>query len=222
LLAQGRTIGLLHLCPSDGTDGRCDPEGMLSTLMPISEHIALALNNLALNDALREQAIRDGLTGLYNRHYLEERLVQEVNRAGRQHVLLAVIMLDIDHFKRINDTYGHAAGDHVLRELGALIRRLVRPSDIPCRYGGEEFVLFLPEMSRGIAEARAEALRVAVQSLKLEVEGRTLGEITVSAGLAMFPDHGEEPTTLLRAADEALYRAKELGRNRVVVATSST
>jgi diguanylate cyclase (GGDEF)-like protein len=171
---------------------------------------------------VREKAALDPLTQLFNRAALDAHLDRVADLAFLLSSSPCILMIDVDHFKRINDTYGHAAGDHVLRELGALIRRLVRPSDIPCRYGGEEFVLFLPEMSRGIAEARAEALRVAVQSLKLEVEGRTLGEITVSAGLAMFPDHGEEPTTLLRAADEALYRAKELGRNRVVVATSST
>jgi diguanylate cyclase (GGDEF)-like protein len=167
---------------------------------------------------LREQATRDKLTGLFNRHYLNARFEQEIARAKRNGGAAAVTMFDIDHFKRFNDTFGHAAGDHVLKQLAEAMRRAGRPSDVACRYGGEEFVLFMPDASREIAAERAEQVREHVRRLQLAWEGQPLGTLTVSAGVAGFPVDGEAPDTLLRAADQALYRAKELGRDRVVVA----
>jgi len=194
-----------------------DPETERA-LRSAGEHIALALANLTLRETLREEASHDKLTGLYNRHYLNARFEQELSRTQRKHESLAVVMLDIDHFKRFNDTFGHAAGDYVLRELAATISRAGRKSDVACRYGGEEFVLFMPETAPEVALKRANGIREAVKSLHLEWEGHALGPVTLSAGVAAYPEHGNDPETLLRFADQALYRAKELGRDRVVLA----
>ena len=168
---------------------------------------------------LREQAITDPLTGVYNRRYLWEFLRREWVRAKRKDSSLAVIMIDLDHFKRINDTYGHQAGDFVLTAVAGLLRKHIRSSDIVCRYGGEEFALVLPEASPGSVKLRAEYIRAAIKRLDLRYRDVSLGGITVSIGVALFPDHAYDPDTLLRASDAALYEAKAAGRNRVVIAT---
>jgi len=219
LSAQGELIGLLHVQRSEA-GAEFDPGIGWPALVTAAEHIALALTNLALRDSLREQATHDKLTGLYNRHYLNARFEQELARARRMQLPGAVIMLDIDRFKRFNDTFGHAAGDHVLRELARVISRSGRKSDVACRYGGEEFVLFLPETSGDVALERAEEIRAAVKALHLEWEGQALGSLTVSAGVATYPEHGDDPDSLLSVADRALYQAKETGRDRVVRAPS--
>ena len=170
----------------------------------------------ALQD-LREQAITDPLTGLLNRRYLREYLPRELTRARRNGTSLAVIMVDIDYFKRVNDTFGHEAGDLVLRELGTLLRNSVRASDIACRFGGEEFALVMPEASLEGARQKAETIRAAVKALGLKFRDLPLGPITASFGVALFPLHADKPDSLLRAADEALYGAKGGGRDRVVV-----
>ena len=219
LVSLGELLGLLYVQQAS-TDraGGFDPNAAAVTLRSAAEHISLAIANLATREALREQATRDKLTGLYNRHYLSARFDQELPRARRDRACVAVVLLDIDHFKRFNDTFGHAAGDHVLRELGAVLRHAARASDVPCRYGGEEFILFMPGASREIAAERAEDVRVAVKAMQLEWEGQSVGTVTVSAGVAAFPEDGDAAEALLRAADQALYRAKELGRDRVVLA----
>jgi len=218
LLAHGELIGMLHVERS-GTDSAkpiiSDIRWM--ALTTAAEHTALAIANLALRETLREQATHDKLTGLYNRHYLNARFEQELARAKRKRQSFAVIMLDIDHFKRFNDIFGHAAGDHVLKELARVIGASSRKSDVACRYGGEEFVLFLPEASAAIAVKRAEEIREALKSLQLDWEGHALGTVTLSAGVATYPEHGTDPDTLLRFADRALYQAKQLGRDRVVL-----
>jgi diguanylate cyclase (GGDEF)-like protein len=162
------------------------------------------------------QAIRDPLTGLFNRRYMEEAFERELSRAKRENRSVAVIMIDIDHFKRFNDTFGHAAADVVLRDTAALIRGRIRPEDIACRFGGEELVLILPEAGIELGAKCAERLRVGICEQQVHYRGAPLGGITASFGVAAFPSDGTTVETLLRAADEALYTAKHLGRNRVV------
>lgn len=222
LSAHGEVMGVLHLqagtcvfppVPTAPLDERL--------AMTLAEHAALALMNLRLREKLRDQSIRDPLTGLFNRRYMEETLDREILRAGRDQRALGVVMLDIDHFKLFNDTHGHEAGDVLLREVGALLRSRLRATDIACRYGGEEFLLILlGAAAEGLTE-RLEALRVAVRQLNVRHNDALLGAVTASMGVATFPEHGMTGTALLRAADAALYRAKGEGRNRIVVADAS-
>jgi len=167
---------------------------------------------------LRELSILDALTGLYNRRYMEEILALEIIRAMRKGRPIGIIMVDIDHFKRFNDTHGHAAGDAVLVQVGNLLRTCVRASDPACRYGGEEFIFILPEASQKITKMRAEHMREVTSHTPVQYEGQTLEAVTLSLGVAIFPAHGSTKDIILRAADTALYRAKQDGRNRVVVA----
>ena len=169
-----------------------------------------------LREKLQEQAMRDRLTGLYNRNYVQEWFGLELHRAQRHGRPIAAIMLDIDHFKRFNDTFGHEAGDLVLRELAGALGRSTRGSDVASRYGGEEFLVLLPECPFDAALRRAERMREEVARLELRYDDRPLGPVTVSLGVAVFPDHAKESEELLRHADEALYLAKQSGRNRVV------
>jgi diguanylate cyclase (GGDEF)-like protein len=166
---------------------------------------------------LQEQAISDPLTGLYNRRYLDEFLPRELARSGRSATPVAVMLIDLDHFKRVNDSSGHEAGDIALRAVGNLLRANVRGSDIACRFGGEEFALILPETDAEAALRRAEGIRIAIAELDLSYSGKPLGRMTASFGLALFPDHAPDTDELLRVADVALYAAKGAGRNRVVV-----
>jgi diguanylate cyclase (GGDEF)-like protein len=167
---------------------------------------------------LRELSVRDPLTGLFNRRYLEETLEREIHRVERKHLSIGIIMLDLDHFKRINDAYGHAAGDAALQVLGSSLKSYIRTSDIACRYGGEEFVLILPEASLEVTRLRAERLRQEVKKLKVSYNEILLETITLSLGVAAFPQHGSSYSTLLSAVDAAMYHAKINGRDRVVVA----
>ena len=165
-------------------------------------------------------SMRDPLTGLYNRRYLEETMGRELPRARRLGESVGVIVIDIDHFKRLNDTFGHDAGDFVLERTGELLRAATRNSDIACRFGGEEFAVILPGATLLVARNRAEAIRAALESLKIEFEGTPLGPVTVSAGVASMPPHGQDWAYTLQQADRALYTAKQAGRNRVVAAVS--
>jgi diguanylate cyclase (GGDEF)-like protein len=200
---------------------------LLSILSNIVNRFDLRLidqqtEKLILSEAnIRQASTRDHLTNLYNRQYLDETLEREIKRVGRKHLPLGVIMLDIDHFKRINDTFGHAAGDTVLQEFGKLFSGQARLSDIACRYGGEEFVLILPEASLDVTLAWAERLQEKVRHLKLEHKNQSLGSLTISLGVAVFPDHGVTSEAVLKSADTALYRAKNEGRDCVVVAVES-
>lgn len=164
----------------------------------------------------REQAVTDPLTGLYNRRYLWEFLRREWVRAKRKDDPLAVMMIDLDHFKRINDAHGHEAGDFVLTAVAALLRNRIRSSDIVCRYGGEEFALVLPEATLESVRLRAEDIRKSIKNLELTHHGVPLGPITASLGIALFPDHVNDPESLIHAADAALYEAKGAGRDRAV------
>jgi diguanylate cyclase (GGDEF)-like protein/PAS domain S-box-containing protein len=167
---------------------------------------------------LREQSVRDHLTGVYNRRYMEETLERELRRASRKSFSLGIIMLDIDDFKRFNDTYGHAAGDAILRELGALLLGHIRREDITARYGGDEFIIIMPDASREVTVERAERLCEHFRRANLQYEGQTLEVVSLSLGVSIFPEHGSTSIVLLKAADDALYRAKKEGRNRVVIA----
>lgn len=170
-----------------------------------------------LQQSLNEQAIRDPLTGLYNRRYMQETLDRELIRAERKRVPVSVILADIDHFKRLNDTYGHQAGDTVLRFVARFLQDHIRSGDVACRFGGEEFLLILPEASAEISLARAESVREGISECEIEYQGRRVGAIQLSAGVAVFPLHGASSDELIQKADTALYEAKVQGRNRVVL-----
>ncbi len=169
-----------------------------------------------LQDGLREQALRDSLTGLYNRRYLEETIGRELARAQRNHESLCLLMIDLDHFKTLNDEHGHAAGDQVLRWFGDLIRTKLRPGDIACRYGGEEFVLIMPSAPLQGGLVRADEIRQAFRQLVRTASANSYGEVTLSAGVAVFPDDARTASELRRKADAALYVAKRTGRDKAV------
>jgi diguanylate cyclase (GGDEF)-like protein/PAS domain S-box-containing protein len=215
LLVQDDVSGILHL-RTDAPMKEDNLQHWQQLAETVARQGALALSNLTLRERLQQQAIRDGLTGLFNRRYLDETLPREVQRAERQEQSVGVIMLDIDHFKRFNDTYGHDAGDVLLRAMGAFLKNNIRNEDIVCRYGGEEFTLVLPRASLDNTRARAEYLREGVKSLVVRYQGQTLDAVTVSLGVAIFPDQGSTADEVVKAADEALYRAKRSGRDRVV------
>ncbi len=187
---------------------------LISLLMDISERTRAERAVQVLQEELREQSIRDSLTGLYNRRFLEESFGRELLLAERQGHPVSVIMGDLDHFKAINDTAGHLAGDEVLREFGAQLKKYARASDIACRYGGEEFLLVLPGLAEEGARERAELLRCTVAATPI-CWGASSLTITASFGVACFPRHGRTAAELIAAADNALYAAKSDGRNRV-------
>jgi diguanylate cyclase (GGDEF)-like protein/PAS domain S-box-containing protein len=216
---QGETLGVLHVRTQQ--EENLD-EAKQQLAYAVVEHTGMALSNLNLRNALREQSIRDPLTGLYNRRYMEEALKQQLSRVTRHLHPLAIIMIDIDHFKDFNDKYGHAAGDVLLRELGRLLQSHVRGEDIACRYGGEEFILIMPDVSQEIAQHRAERLCRDVRQFQLQDGEQSYSGITLSLGVALYPLHGRNMETVLRAADFALYKAKQQGRNQVIVADRST
>jgi len=226
ITAQGEVLGMLHVRFSVGdTQAQAlkasQPETRKLWVLAVSEHLSLALANLRLRETLRMQAVRDGLTGLYNRRYMEHALEREVLRAARNRRTVGLIMLDLDHFKRVNDSYGHEVGDLLLRSVGEFLQANVRAEDIACRYGGEEFVVMLPEATLAMTQSRAEQLWKGIQGLTVNVRGQLLQELTTSVGVAAFPEHGRSLAELLRAADLALYGAKRQGRNRVMVATKT-
>lgn len=218
LAAQGETLGLFTIAVRPDAPDEGFGEARARLAVTVAEQFALALANLRLRATLHGQSIRDPLTGLFNRRYMEETLDREVSRAEREGGSLAVVLLDIDRFKAFNDTFGHEAGDAVLAALGALLRGALRGGDVACRYGGEEFVLILPGASLADAQRRAEEIREAIRTLPVFQGGRALGPIRCSMGVAGFPEHGTPGAVLLRAADAALYRAKREGRDQIVLA----
>jgi diguanylate cyclase (GGDEF)-like protein len=212
-LVQGgdRSEGLLLVLRDLGAY-RVAEEALREANFKLHEHVA---EIASLQVKLREQAIRDSLTGLFNRRYLEETLQRELAQSFRSGQPLGIVMIDIDYFKKLNDTYGHRAGDLALQALGRLLGGNTRGGDVACRYGGEEFVLALPGATLEAALARAEQLRQAAQDLRIDFAGSTLC-ISISAGVAAYPLHGERADQVLDGADKALYEAKNGGRNRCV------
>jgi diguanylate cyclase (GGDEF)-like protein len=222
MMAHGETLGLLYVDTGQNHNAESmftsNGEPMEQLAKTLAEQASLALANLKLREALRTQSIRDPLTNLYNRRYMEESLDRELSRAVRKHTPVSLLLIDVDHFKRFNDTFGHEAGDIVLRSLGHLLQSQLRSEDIVCRFGGEEFVVILPDAPLDGARQRGEQLRAATKELITEYHGQTLGQVTLSIGVSTFPANGGNGTALLEAADAALYRAKKEGRDCVVLA----
>ena len=217
LVAHGDTLGMVYVeCASAGIAAMVDAN--LRAMQQMVELASMRIAGLNLSTMLEHQSIRDSLTNVFNRRFMEIALDRELRRAVRHQKPLAVLMLDIDHFKQLNDTYGHEAGDVVLREVANVMREAVRGEDTICRYGGEEFVAILPELAIDDARIRAESIRHQVSALRLYHRGEALSEITISVGIAVYPQNGESGDQLLSLADRALYEAKHLGRNRVVLA----
>jgi diguanylate cyclase (GGDEF)-like protein len=216
LVASGETIGVFTV-QSDAADGRGDDTGRVTA---VAERLAMPLANLLLRETLREQSIRDPLTGAYNRRFLEESAAREIARAIRQDGVLSLALLDLDHFKRINDTFGHSVGDSLLRAMGRFLTARVRRADLVCRFGGEEFALLLPGSTRAEAIARIDELRRRAVEITCE-DGRG-GSVTAtfSAGVSEYPADGDSLDELLATADAALYRAKAAGRDGVLGASS--
>lgn len=212
LMVQGEMLGVLHL-ENDRLGHRSRDQPLVQA---VAEHIALTVANLHLRDTLHAQAVRDGLTGLFNRRFMEESLRREMRNAQRNKSPVSIIMVDIDHFKRFNDTFGHAAGDLLLREVGNILQTQMRGGDLACRYGGEEFTIILPATMLHNAADIAEKLREKVRSLRLSMDGQQLSEITISLGVACYPEQGATWEDVLHAADLALMQAKQT-RNRTVV-----
>ena len=181
----------------------------------VADRLGAALTNLRLRERLREESIRDPLTRLFNRRYMVETMQREIVRSKRAGQPLAVVMIDVDHFKKLNDRHGHDVGDQVLQAVSAELAAGIRAEDVVCRYGGEEFVAILPGASLELAVSRADELRARLQSLRVQARGAVLTGVTVSAGVAVAMDG--TPEALLRAADRALLQAKQSGRDRVCV-----
>ena len=196
LVAQGETLGVLQLF---GERISSDRKRLLGAF---TEQLSLALANLHLRETLRSQAIRDPLTGLYNRRYMDETLVRELSRAARRSAPVSIFMIDLDHFKRLNDTSGHAAGDEVLKRFSQLLMSNVRREDVACRYGGEEFAVVLPELSLERAVERAEALCREIAQMHIELAGHFVGHVTASIGVSCYPEHGMSGEALVRLADD--------------------
>jgi diguanylate cyclase (GGDEF)-like protein len=221
LVAQSVSLGILHIrllsCSIHrGEEGELKAKERLA--VAIAENLALSLANLKLWETLQNQAIRDPLTGLYNRRYLEETMDREIHRSRRLKAPLGVVMMDLDHFKDFNDSFGHGAGDALLSALAHVITAGIRTEDIACRYGGEEFLLVMPGCSLETILERADHIRRAVKALQVKYHGRLLKSTTISLGVATFPEHGSTGDEVITAADAALYRVKQGGRDRVEIA----
>lgn len=211
MLALGEGLGVVTITSPRPVLGE-EAERFAKTF---ADQIALALANLRMQETLRTRAVRDALTGLYNRRYLDEALGRELVRASRRQRQVGVILADIDHFKQFNDTYGHSGGDTLLQQFARLMQSLVREEDLVCRYGGEEFLIILPDVDVELLRSRAESLLEATRLLRVHVEGEELGRITVSAGLALSSDRSATAASVITAADRALYNAKTTGRDRI-------
>jgi len=214
VLGQGETLGVLHLALEQQPS-----EFKIRLLGAVVDQIGLAIGNLNLRETLSNRSLHDPLTGLYNRRHMEESLEKEMRRAVRYGRSVAVVILDLDHFKKFNDNHGHGAGDALLVKFAEFLQKSVRDYDVACRYGGEEFVLILPEISEENALKRARQLLEEISHLTVSYQDKTLEAVTSSIGVALFPQHGSNWESVLRAADAALYQAKTQGRNRAVMAS---
>jgi diguanylate cyclase (GGDEF)-like protein len=208
MLAAGESMGVLTL---SGPIAKVDR----NAAERFTNQLGLTLANLRMQDVLRTRAVRDSLTGLFNRRYMEETLLRELLRGERAQMQVGIIVADVDHFKRYNDTWGHGGGDALLRQLARVMQRVFRETDIVCRYGGEEFVMVVPHVGLEPLRVLAEKLRQEVKQMQVRHDGRPLGRVTLSAGIAVSPDHGTTIEALFTSADRALYTAKSGGRDRV-------
>jgi diguanylate cyclase (GGDEF)-like protein len=217
MMAQGESLGILHVQHEAFASLTDADAGRQKVLTNVTEHFAMALANLRLRETLKNQSIRDPLTSLFNRRYMETTLEREARRTARNKSKMAVMMADLDHFKHFNDTFGHDAGDVLLREAAACLRKAVRAEDIVCRYGGEEFTIVLLDTDQTQAVERAARIVESIRAMNVQFRGQPLGRVTMSIGVAIFPEHSENTNELLSLADKALYQAKSDGRDRVVV-----
>lgn len=216
--AQGETSGQIVIGSKNNSE--FTPH-QLTVMRAVGEQISLALANLNLQKILKEQSVKDPLTKLFNRRYLEETLERETIRANRNKQPLCVLMMDIDHFKKVNDTYGHDAGDAVLVAFAGMLSHKLRKDDIVCRLGGEEFIAIMPAASLDHAKIRAEEINESTRKMKVVFKGQVI-PVTVSIGIAQFPEHGDSKEELMANADSALYSAKQTGRNKFVVFGADT
>lgn len=220
IVGRGQILGMLHL-RGDILRLRETSAALDDSIERLTDQLSLSLTNIELRERLENMALRDGLTGLYNRRFLDEMLERDLSKLKRDNKTAALLLLDVDHFKRFNDTNGHQAGDEALRRVGTALAASVRASDVVCRYGGEEFLVFLPDCSQDEGIAKAEKIRAAVAGTSMTIGERVIPHVTISIGLAMFPGHATTRAQIIQMADAALYRAKGAGRNQVMVAESS-
>lgn len=219
ILAHGEAIGLIHIVAKP-VDGQNPLEETKDLARSAAEQISMAISNVRLRDALHDQSVRDPLTGLHNRRYITDALRAALTTKRRKSDHLAVVSLDIDHFKRFNDNHGHDAGDMVLRAVGTALEEFCQPGDVAGRTGGEEFILMWPNLADDAARARGEALRQRIGAIVVRYGSGTLPNVSASIGIAIAPRDGRTPQHILRAADDALYRAKRGGRDQVVMVST--
>jgi diguanylate cyclase (GGDEF)-like protein/PAS domain S-box-containing protein len=226
MVARGETLGILHVqydrsASARGTEAfETLQESQKRLAVAVAGQVGLSLGSLRMWETLRDQSIRDPLTRLFNRRFMQESLEREWQRAKRKNLPLAVVILDLDHFKRFNDIFGHDAGDAILRSVAELFQQHYRREDVICRYGGEEFAIILPECSAKDAAKRSEELCVTARKLEIVYKGKTLDPVTLSIGVAAYPEHASTVEELLRMADACLYKSKSRGRDRVITASS--
>ncbi|MDH5216781.1 MAG: diguanylate cyclase [Gammaproteobacteria bacterium] len=215
--AQGETFGIISTSFSEREE-KISIDNITELGETVARQLAMSLANLKLRDSLKEQSIKDPLTGLYNRRYIENSVEREIFRAERSGESISLLMFDVDHFKQFNDTYGHDTGDTVLKMISKEIGQHGRKSDIPCRFGGEEFLLILPGANIDIAQKRATKILQAVNELTINVGDKILDNLSISCGIAVYPDNGKQLQELFISADQALYASKKAGRNRITLA----
>lgn len=216
LRAQNDIYGLVYIEIASDSGKACLNDGERLLVITFAEVAAISLANVRLRENLKIQSMCDPLTGLYNRRYLGEFLLKQIYQSERTKMPIALMMLDLDHFKKINDVYGHDAGDIALKEFSEVLRTSIRPGDFASRYGGEEFIVVLYNTNEMDAKKRAEAIRKALPLLKVRYGGEDIGPLAVSIGIAVFPHAGKNIHELIDTADKALYYAKETGRNKVI------
>lgn len=221
IVGHGNAVGMLYVqCPTEQEVRQINER--IDGVRQLVQLTGMAIAALNLRARLEHQSIRDPLTDLFNRHFMQISLERELSRAGRHNQMLGVLMLDVDHFKTFNDAHGHAAGDVVLRSVAAALRSSVRAEDIICRYGGEEFTIILPDVTESIVHERAQAICRMVADLRVPAGDDVFGNLSISIGLALYPNDGDSSDLLLRRADQALYRAKHHGRNQVAMFSAGT
>lgn len=214
LVSQGETLGVMHFKRNNFEDEYGDNDRKVAT--SIAEQVALSIANLQLRDNLRNQAIKDSLTGLFNRRYFTETAEKELSRAIKKKSMMAILMIDLDCFKKLNDSFGHDAGDRVLQEFGTLLNKLTRSEHVACRMGGEEFVVLLSDVNETLVKMFAETVLEQLRNLKIISHGTNIGRVTASIGIATYPEGGENIDNIVKLADEALYQAKSAGRDCIV------